>query len=117
MQSRELDGIESAPGNARHPDVTVRPRLLREPRYYFYPVLLLLIGLFTVGRHAFARAGAANIYTRGDVAASHKIRMQIPIARERPIILAVRQVFENRGKFLARPRRGKRAIRHIKVNG
>ena len=95
-----LQRIETAPRDAGHSDVSVRPRLAREPRDHFRAVALFNARVFTIGRSAFTRPSAADIDASADVSAQYIVGMKLVIPRLLPIIFAVRNVFENRGKFL-----------------
>src|SRR5271156_5842487 len=89
MKARELDGIESAPGNSHHANAASGPRLLREPVDNFESIVLLLIGIFAIRRLTFARACAADVDSRDDIATTDFVRVQLPIAGESPIILTI----------------------------
>ncbi len=95
-----LQRVEATPGNARHSDISIGPGLAREPRDHFCAIALFNARIFAIGRSAFARPGAANIHARADVSAQYIVGMKLVIPRLLPIIFAVRNVFENRGKFL-----------------
>ena len=115
MQMGHLNGVESAPGNSHHADVAVGPWLLRKPIDYFEAVFLFLIGVFAVGRIAFACAGAADVHARGYVAASHEIGMQLPVAGQGPVVFAIGQVFEDGWKLPFVVCAFEWAIRHVEI--
>ena len=113
MEARHHDGIEAAPGNSHHSDRAGGPGLAREPVDDFEAVVEFLVGVFAVGRRAFAGARAANVHARGDVTAADEVRVEIPVALEAPIVFAVGQVFEDDGELRA----GRRAFGHVEVHG
>ena len=114
-----LDRIEAAPGDAEHPDIAVRPRLLREPVDDDFAVLLLDLGILVGNQPAFAVAGAADVHGRNDIPALHEVGIEGVVAAAR-LVLAVGEVLEQYGKFLAtcaagwlvQVRRQADAIRH-----
>src|SRR5580692_7126254 len=101
MKHRHLQGIETAPGNAHHPDVAVRPRLAGEPGDYLQTVRLFLLGILAVGGNSLAGAEAADVDASADVAAASKVSEDGVVARGHGVVLPVGVVFEDRGKLLA----------------
>src|SRR5580692_3097679 len=113
MPHRHLQRCESAPGNAKHAHASVRPTLVRQPIDDLLAVDLLLLGIFALRRHAFTAAETANVNAHADVSAPREIRMPGIIAGRRPIIFAIRQVFEQGGELLSRLR----AVGHVEGGG
>src|SRR5580658_9503067 len=109
MKHGHLQGIESAPGNAHHSDVAVRPRLPSEPGDYLQTVRLFLLGILAVGGNSFAGAEAADVDASADVTAASEVGEDPVVTRGHGIIFSVGVVFEDGGKFLVRFR----AVRHV----
>src|ERR1700728_175256 len=102
MPHRHLQRSESSPRNAEHPHVSVRPRLMRQPRNYLLSIHLLLLRIFALRRRALTRTESANIHAHTHTPAPRKISMLGIISRRGSIILAVRQIFQQGGELLSR---------------
>src|ERR1700738_3441044 len=64
---------------------------------------LLLLGVLTLGRSAFAGAKAADVHPHADVSPPSEIGMLRIVAGRRAIIFPIRQVFQQGREFLFRP--------------
>src|ERR1700728_694574 len=81
MPHRHLQRSESSPRNAEHPHVSVRPRLMRQPRNYLLSIHLLLLRIFALRRRALTRTESANIHAHTHIPAPRKISMLGIISR------------------------------------
>src|SRR5580692_1293236 len=113
MKHSHLQRIESAPGNAHHPHVAVRPWLPGEPGNYLQTVSLLLFGIFAVGRNSLAGAETANIDTSADVAAASEVSVDSVVASGHGVIFSVGLVFEDGREFLI----WLHTVRHVQSDG
>src|SRR5579871_136422 len=108
-----LQCSKSAPRDSEHPDISVRPWLMCQPRNDLLSICLLLFGVLTLRRNALARAEPANVHPHAHVPAPREISMFRIISRRRPIIFPIGEIFEQGGELLAifRP------VRHVKSSG
>ena len=104
-----LQRIEAAPGDAHHANVSVRPRLMRQPGDDLQAVELLLLRVLAAGGNAFAGAEAADIDAGTHVSAAHKVGIQFVVTLGGAVILPIRVILEDCREFLA----GFAAIGHV----
>ena len=98
-----LQRIESAPGDAHHANVSVRPRLMRQPGDDLQAVELLLLRVFAAGGNAFAGAEAADIDAGAHVSAAHEVGVQFVVPLGGAVVLAIRVILEDRREISRRP--------------
>lgn len=123
LQRRRLAGgdlqrIEPAPGNARHPDIAGRPRLAGEPGDDVLGIVLLQLGIF-VGQDALRVSRAPDINPTTGKAMTRHVRVHLQIAEHRTIATTIGNKLKNRGnrlvgRVLGQPdrRRKPRAVPH-----
>ncbi len=96
LKRGQLQAVEPAPGNADDAHAAIAPRLIRDPGDHVAAVLQLDLGVL-IGHDAFGFAGAAQIDTDIGVSPGGKPRCAGVIAFQRLVVLAVGNVFEDRG--------------------
>ena len=91
----DLERVEAAPRDAPHAHGARAPGLLREPRDHLERVLVLLLRVL-VEQDPVGLAGPPHVHPHGRVAVAGDVRLPLSVAYGRAVVLAVREVLEDR---------------------
>src|SRR5271166_5209280 len=84
-----------------------------EPCNDLFSVLLLLLGIFPLGRNTFTGTESTNINANAHITAPRKISVLWIIAGRRAIVFAIGEIFEKGRELFAR----RSAVWHIESRG
>ena len=99
VATRHLNGVEAAPRDAEHANISVAPGLFRQPVDDHLAILVFPVGVLVGNQPALAVAGAAHVHRCQDIAAFDEVRVEGEIAGPR-LGFAIGQVLEDDRKGL-----------------
>src|SRR6202012_5545345 len=86
-----LNGVESAPGDAEHSDVTVRPRLLGQPRDYAVATFLFLLRDLARLYGALTVTKTPDVYSHPDITVAREVGVMAVVLHQLIVVFSVGQ--------------------------